>query len=94
MALDDRQRPLLFIARPGSATRASLASRARPRWLPVATEGAQVIDAAVQLFGGCVVMVRRWSACTARSARCASTKGGATEVQQLIIGRDLIKEAS
>jgi enamine deaminase RidA (YjgF/YER057c/UK114 family) len=41
-----------------------------------ATEGAQqVIDAAVQLFGGLgVVSGSRSSACTARSARCASTK--------------------
>ena len=41
-----------------------------------ATEGAQqVIDAAVQLWGGQgVVSGHRSSACTARSARCASTK--------------------
>ena len=42
-----------------------------------ATEGAQqVIDAAVQIFGGLGVRQRssRSSGCTARSARCASTK--------------------
>jgi acyl-CoA dehydrogenase len=41
-----------------------------------ATENAQqVIDAAVQIWGGLgVVSGSRWSACTARSARCASTK--------------------
>jgi alkylation response protein AidB-like acyl-CoA dehydrogenase len=42
-----------------------------------ATETAQqVIDAAVQMFGGQGVVSgeTRWSGCTARSARCASTK--------------------
>ena len=59
-----------------------------------ATEGAQqVIDAAVQLFGGegvrSGVMVERLY----REIRALRIYEGATEVQQLIIGRDMLKAA-
>ena len=58
-----------------------------------ATEGAQqVIDAAVQMFGGLGVQQRRSrsSSSTARSGALRIYEG-ASEVQQLIIGRDLLK---
>ncbi|MGA0612877.1 acyl-CoA dehydrogenase family protein [Caldimonas sp. KR1-144] len=59
-----------------------------------ATEGAQqVIDAAVQLFGG--EGVRHGSVVESlyREIRALRIYEGATEVQQLIIGRELLKEA-
>ncbi|MDR5760023.1 acyl-CoA dehydrogenase family protein [Caballeronia sp. LZ035] len=58
-----------------------------------ATEGAQqVIDAAVQLWGG--LGVKRGMAVESlyREIRALRIYEGATEVQQLIIGRDLLKE--
>ena len=60
-----------------------------------ATEGAQqVIDAAVQLFGGLGVVSGVTVERLYREIRSLRIYEGATEVQQLIIGRDLIKEAS
>ena len=60
-----------------------------------ATEGAQqVIDAAVQLFGGQGVVSGETVERLYREIRSLRIYEGATEVQQLIIGRDLIKEAS
>ncbi|WP_295645496.1 acyl-CoA dehydrogenase family protein [uncultured Methylibium sp.] len=59
-----------------------------------ATEGAQqVIDAAVQLFGG--EGVRHGSVVESlyREIRALRIYEGASEVQQLIIGRELLKEA-
>ncbi|MEN9629214.1 MAG: hypothetical protein RJA10_2441 [Pseudomonadota bacterium] len=58
-----------------------------------ATEGAQqVIDAAVQLFGGLGVTSGIPVERLYREIRSLRIYEGATEVQQLIIGRDLIKE--
>jgi acyl-CoA dehydrogenase len=60
-----------------------------------ATEGAQqVIDAAVQLFGGLGVVSGVPVERLYREIRSLRIYEGATEVQQLIIGRDLIKESS
>ena len=78
MATDHRQLPRCWsTAPPGSATRASNVTKEAAMAKMTATEGAQqVIDAAVQMFGGLGVVsgADRSSSCTARSARCASTK--------------------
>ena len=59
-----------------------------------ATEGAQqVIDAAVQLFGGVGVTSGHPVERLYREIRSLRIYEGATEVQQLIIGRELIKGA-
>ena len=61
----------------------------------VATESAQrVIDRAVQLFGG--LGVRKGSAVEGlyREIRALRIYEGATEVQKLIIGRDLLKSGA
>jgi acyl-CoA dehydrogenase len=58
----------------------------------VATEGAQkVIDDAVQIFGGLGVVSEMPVERLYREIRSLRIYEGATEVQQLIIGRDLIK---
>ncbi|WP_418319981.1 acyl-CoA dehydrogenase family protein [Piscinibacter sakaiensis] len=58
-----------------------------------ATEGAQqVIDAAVQIFGGLGVVSEQPVERLYREIRSLRIYEGATEVQQLIIGRDLLKE--
>ncbi len=58
----------------------------------VATEGAQeVIDAAVQLLGGLGVMHGNIVEQLYREIRSLRIYEGATEVQQLIIGRDLLR---
>jgi alkylation response protein AidB-like acyl-CoA dehydrogenase len=60
-----------------------------------ATEGAQqVIDAALQLFGGLGVVSGQTVERLYREVRSLRIYEGATEVQQLIIGRELLKEAS
>lgn len=57
-----------------------------------ATEGAQqVIDAAVQLFGGLGVTRGQIVESLYREIRALRIYEGATEVQQLIIGRELLK---
>jgi len=57
------------------------------------TEGAQqVIDAAVQLFGGLGVVSDHPVERLYREIRALRIYEGATEVQQLIIARDLLKE--
>jgi acyl-CoA dehydrogenase len=59
-----------------------------------ATEGAQqVIDSAVQLWGGMGVVSGQPVERLYREIRALRIYEGATEVQQLIIGRDLLKEA-
>jgi acyl-CoA dehydrogenase len=59
----------------------------------VATEGAQqVIDAAVQLFGGMGVVSDVPVERLYREIRALRIYEGATEVQQLIIARELLKE--
>ncbi len=59
----------------------------------VATEGAQqVIDAAVQLWGGMGVVSGVPVECLYRDIRALRIYEGATEVQQLIIARELLKE--
>ena len=59
-----------------------------------ATEGAQqVIDAAVQLWGGAGVVSGNVVESLYREIRSLRIYEGATEVQQLIIGRDLLREA-
>jgi acyl-CoA dehydrogenase len=59
----------------------------------VATEGAQqVIDAAVQLFGGMGVVSEMPVERLYREIRALRIYEGATEVQQLIIARELLKE--
>jgi alkylation response protein AidB-like acyl-CoA dehydrogenase len=59
----------------------------------VATEGAQqVIDAAVQLFGGLGVVSEMPVERLYREIRALRIYEGATEVQQLIIARDLLRE--
>ena len=59
-----------------------------------ATEGAQqVIDASVQLFGGEGVRSGAMVESLYREIRALRIYEGATEVQQLIIGRDLLKAA-
>jgi alkylation response protein AidB-like acyl-CoA dehydrogenase len=58
-----------------------------------ATEGAQqVIDAAVQLFGGDGVRSGQIVESLYREIRALRIYEGATEVQQLIIGRELLRE--
>jgi acyl-CoA dehydrogenase len=58
-----------------------------------ATEGAQqVIDAAVQIFGGLGVTVGQTVEQLYREIRSLRIYEGATEVQQLIIARELLKE--
>ncbi|MDC6167524.1 acyl-CoA dehydrogenase family protein [Paucibacter sp. XJ19-41] len=58
----------------------------------MATEGAQqVIDAAVQLHGGCGVRRGEIVESLYREIRALRIYEGASEVQQLIIGRDLLK---
>jgi alkylation response protein AidB-like acyl-CoA dehydrogenase len=58
-----------------------------------ATEGAQqVIDAAVQLWGGLGVVSEQPVERLYREIRALRIYEGATEVQQLIIGRDLLRE--
>ncbi len=58
-----------------------------------ATEGAQqVIDAAVQLWGGLGVVSNQPVERLYREIRALRIYEGATEVQQLIIGRDLLRE--
>ena len=60
-----------------------------------ATEGAQqVIDAAVQLFGGEGVRSGAMVESLYREIRALRIYEGATEVQQIIIGRDLLKAAA
>lgn len=60
-----------------------------------ATEGAQqVIDAAVQLFGGEGVRSGGIAETLYREIRALRIYEGATEVQQLIIARELLKEAA
>jgi alkylation response protein AidB-like acyl-CoA dehydrogenase len=60
----------------------------------VATEGAQqVIDAAVQLFGGMGVVSDMPVERLYREIRALRIYEGATEVQQLIIARDLLRQA-
>jgi alkylation response protein AidB-like acyl-CoA dehydrogenase len=55
----------------------------------LATEGAQqVIDAAVQLFGGREIVESLY-----REIRALRIYEGASEVQQLIIGREMLKQA-
>ena len=59
-----------------------------------ATENAQqVIDAAVQMFGGLGVVSEMPVERLYREIRSLRIYEGATEVQQLIIGRELLKEA-
>ncbi len=59
----------------------------------VATEGAQqVIDAAVQLWGGLGVVSEQPVERLYREIRALRIYEGATEVQQLIIARDLLKD--
>jgi acyl-CoA dehydrogenase len=59
-----------------------------------ATEGAQqVIDAAVQLWGGLGVTSGQPVERLYREIRSLRIYEGATEVQQLIIGRDLLRQA-
>ena len=61
----------------------------------VATEGAQqVIDAALQLWGGMGVVSEQPVERLYREIRALRIYEGATEVQQLIIARELLKEAS
>jgi len=58
-----------------------------------ATEGAQqVIDAAVQIWGGLGVVSEQPVERLYREIRALRIYEGATEVQQLIIGRDLLRE--
>ncbi|MEO7548549.1 MAG: acyl-CoA dehydrogenase family protein [Ramlibacter sp.] len=59
----------------------------------VATEGAQqVIDSAVQIFGGMGVVSGNTVERLYREIRALRIYEGATEVQQLIIARELLKE--
>lgn len=59
-----------------------------------ATENAQrVIDAALQLHGGRGVQVGTRIESLYREIRALRIYEGATEVQKLIIGRDLLKQA-
>ncbi|TAM02727.1 MAG: acyl-CoA dehydrogenase [Paraburkholderia sp.] len=60
-----------------------------------ASEGAQqVIDAAVQLWGGLGVQSGTTVETLYREIRALRIYEGATEVQQLIVGRDLLKESA
>ncbi|MEO8080249.1 MAG: acyl-CoA dehydrogenase family protein, partial [Caldimonas sp.] len=60
-----------------------------------ATEGAQqVIDAAVQMWGGKGVQSGQTVERLYREIRALRIYEGASEVQQLIIGRDLLKQAA
>ena len=60
-----------------------------------ATEGAQqVIDAAVQMWGGMGVQSGQTVERLYREIRALRIYEGASEVQQLIIGRDLLKQAA
>jgi acyl-CoA dehydrogenase len=60
-----------------------------------ATEGAQrVIDSAVQIFGGLGVVSDHPVERLYREIRALRIYEGASEVQQLIIARELLKEAA
>jgi acyl-CoA dehydrogenase len=60
-----------------------------------ATEGAQqVIDDALQLFGGMGVVSGQTVERLYREIRPLRIYEGATEVQQLIIGRELLKDTT
>jgi acyl-CoA dehydrogenase len=60
-----------------------------------ATEGAQrVIDAALQLFGGLGVVSEQPVERLYREIRALRIYEGASEVQQLIIARELLREAA
>jgi alkylation response protein AidB-like acyl-CoA dehydrogenase len=60
-----------------------------------ATEGAQrVIDAALQMWGGLGVVADQPVERLYREIRALRIYEGATEVQQLIIGRDLLRQAA
>ena len=60
-----------------------------------ATESAQqVIDAAVQLFGGLGVVRGHAVERLYREVRALRIYEGATEVQKLIIARELLKDAA
>ena len=60
-----------------------------------ATEGAQqVIDAAVQIFGGLGVVSEVPVERLYRDIRALRIYEGATEVQKLIIARELLKDAA
>jgi alkylation response protein AidB-like acyl-CoA dehydrogenase len=75
--------------RGGNVTRAAAMAKM------VATEGAQqVIDAAVQIFGGLGVVSEQPVERLYREIRALRIYEGATEVQQLIIARELLKDLS
>jgi alkylation response protein AidB-like acyl-CoA dehydrogenase len=60
----------------------------------VATEGAQkVIDAALQIFGGLGVVSEQPVERLYREIRALRIYEGATEVQKLVIGRELLRDA-
>jgi len=76
--------------RSGSARERSVAAAMRKM---TATENSQkVIDMALQMHGGLGVKVGTKVESLYRDIRSLRIYEGATEVQQLIIGRDLIKE--
>jgi acyl-CoA dehydrogenase len=76
------------------ATSAAAYSRASAMAKMVATENAsQVIDKALQLFGGRGVQVGSVIEHLYRDIRSLRIYEGATEVQQLIIGKSVLKEA-
>ena len=80
------------IAPHGCAIRASRSRVKRRSRSWHATEGAQqVIDAAVQLWGGRGVQSNSVVEQLYREIRALRIYEGATEVQQLIVGRDLLK---
>jgi acyl-CoA dehydrogenase len=61
----------------------------------VATENAQkVIDMALQMFGGAGVQVGNKVEALYRDIRALRIYEGATEVQQLIIGKSVLKGAA
>ena len=94
MAADIDAAALLDLSRGLAARRAATRGRPRKRRWPssTATESAQrVIDAAVQLHGGLGVTHGHIVERLYRDIRALRIYEGATEVQRLIIGREMLE---
>jgi alkylation response protein AidB-like acyl-CoA dehydrogenase len=88
------QGPSTGSGQPGPSTSSGRVTREAAMAKMAATEGAQqVIDAAVQLFGGEGVRSGAMVESLYREIRALRIYEGATEVQQLIIARELLKDA-
>ena len=94
MATDDRRAALLIYRAAWQRDQGRNVTREAAMAKLAATEGAQqVIDAAVQMFGGLGVVSGQPVERLYREIRALRIYEGATEVQQLIIARELLREA-